>query len=76
MSKTKDHIAEVAGLITEEELQSLTAHVNRSEHSIHTAHNLIMQWLDSQPHLMDRFRQHGVVKAYGARVLQFFYNLK
>lgn len=40
-----------------------------------TTHNIVMKWLDSQPNIMERFRELGIIKAYGSYVLEYYLKL-
>jgi hypothetical protein len=61
----------IAGdLVTRVELDKLARYV-RSHPEERTVHNLVMSWLDRQPVIMERFRVHGVLKAYGAYLLEY-----
>lgn len=63
-------------LITEGEAEKLMFVVKTSKRGIGaTTHNIVMKWLDSQPEVMERFRIHGVLKPYGAYMLEHFLKL-
>lgn len=57
-------------LITPGEVTQLRAFVGQRKDD-HTTHNLIMKFLDTQPVVMKRFKEHGVLKAYGAWLFEF-----
>ncbi len=65
-------------LITSSEARALkyfvAKHLRDDTHP--TVHNIVMKWLDSRPKVMERFAQHGVIKTYGAYLLEYKLNLK
>lgn len=60
----------IGQLVTDQDIKSLTTYIERMRGQAST-HNLIMRWLDKQPHVMENFRKHQVIKAYGAYLLEY-----
>jgi len=65
----------LSDLITDAESDTLMVFV-KSGRANSTVHNLIMKWLDGKPLVMKRFEKNGVIKAYGAYLLEYQLRLK
>ena len=77
MTSNMEKQVAIRDLITSREERELRLFLNKNERGIgKTTHNLILKWLDSQPAIMERFRIHGVIKAYGAYLFEYYLLLK
>ena len=66
----------VADIITPDEAKELMAYVKaKRDASEHSVHNLCMKWLDRQPKVLQRLKEHGVIKAYAAYLLEYHLKL-
>ncbi len=66
---------DVNHLVTTIDVASLAQYVARRPKG-KTVHNAVMKWLDGQPDILERFKTHGVLKAYGAYLLEYILRLK
>lgn len=60
-------------LLTEEDIKELRAFVGARKGR--TPHNAVMALLDTKPAIMARFRTHGVLKSYGAYLIEYLLKL-
>ncbi len=75
MNNNEEHKTVALGdLITIEEAKDLVKFV-ASEHHF-TPHNLIMKWVDKQPQVLARFKNHGVIKAFGCYLFEHYLGIK
>lgn len=65
----------ISDLVTLKEASELVDYVSRGKRNGKNTQNMILKWLDKQPLVMDRFRQHGVIKAYGSLLLEYHLKL-
>ncbi len=70
-----DRSTTLSDLITQTELTDLRE-VVRIRKPGQSVHNVVMKWLDNNPEVTKRFVRHGVIKAYGAYVFEYYLNLK
>lgn len=61
-------------LITEQEIMDIREYVRdkRSIPNPPTVYNCIMRWLDMNKPVLERFRKHGILKAYGAYAFEYY----
>lgn len=76
MSEMKNRTIEVHNLLTEEEISYLRAYVKTHDHTPHTVHNLVMDWIDKNPRVLEQFRKHHILKAFGAYALEYMLELE
>jgi hypothetical protein len=63
-------------LITKQEERDLRLFLAANPRGIgRTTHNLVLKFLARQPAIMERFRTHGIIKAYGAYLFEYYWKL-
>jgi hypothetical protein len=64
----------IGDLINEQEIEQLRKFLKKRKNG--TCHNAIMAFIDTQPQIMDKFAKEGVIKPYGAYLLEFYLELE
>lgn len=63
-------------LLTPTQVEELRAFLVANKPGIgRTVHNITLNWLDKQPLVLERFRKYGIIKPYGAYVIEFYLKL-